>query len=101
MFPVLYTDATDAWKLRSRRNRLSIVTAGVRTELYIALLATFFWNVLPDGPLKSAAFFLATTSWLGSSPRRGVMLISSTRGSKVSIASQASRTMCGVARSIG
>lgn len=66
MFPVLYTDATDAWKLRSRRNRLSIVTAGVRTELYIALLATFFWNVLPDGPLKSAAFFLATTSWLAS-----------------------------------
>ena len=66
MFPVLYTDTTDAWKLRSRRARLCIVTAGVRTELYIALLATFFWNVLPDGPLKSAAFFLATTSWLAS-----------------------------------
>lgn len=66
MFPVLYTDTTDAWKLRSRRARLRIVTAGVRTELYIALLSTFFWNVLPDGPLRSAAFFLATTSWLAS-----------------------------------
>lgn len=66
MFPVLYTDTTDAWRLRSRRSRLRIVTAGVRTELYIAMLATFAWNVLPDGPLRSAAFFLATTSWVAS-----------------------------------
>ncbi len=66
MFPVLYTDTTDAWKLRSRRARLRIVTAGVRTELYIAMLATFLWNVLPEGPLRSAAFFLATTSWVAS-----------------------------------
>lgn len=66
MFPVLYTDTTDAWKLRSRRSRLRIVTAGVRTELYLALLATFLWGVLPDGALRSAAFFVATTSWITS-----------------------------------
>lgn len=66
MFPVLYTDTTDAWKLRSRRARLRIVTAGVRTELYIAMISTFLWNVLPDGPARSAAFFLATTSWFAS-----------------------------------
>lgn len=66
MFPVLYTDTTDAWRLRSRSSRLRIVTAGVRTELYIAMVATFLWNVLPDGPFRSATFFLATTSWLAS-----------------------------------
>ncbi|WP_298719098.1 biotin/lipoyl-binding protein [uncultured Oceanisphaera sp.] len=66
MFPVLYTDTTDAWRLRSRAARLRIVTAGVRTELYLALLATFLWNLLPDGPLRSAAFFVATTSWVTS-----------------------------------
>lgn len=66
MFPVLYTDTTDAWKLRSRRDRLRIVTAGVRTELYLALLATFLWGILPDGALRSAAFFVATTSWITS-----------------------------------
>lgn len=66
MFPVLYTDTTDAWKLRSRRERLRIVTAGVRTELYLALIATFLWGVLPDGVLRSAAFFVATTSWVTS-----------------------------------
>ncbi|WP_107851573.1 efflux RND transporter periplasmic adaptor subunit [Oceanimonas marisflavi] len=66
MFPVLYTDTTDAWRLRSRSARLRIVTAGVRTELYLALLATFLWSLLPDGPLRSAAFFVATTSWVTS-----------------------------------
>lgn len=66
MFPVLYTDTTDAWRLRSRSSRLRIVTAGVRTELYIAMVATFLWNILPDGPLRSVIFFLATTSWLAS-----------------------------------
>lgn len=66
MFPVLYTDTTDAWRLRSRKDRLRIVSAGVWTELYIALLATFVWAVLPDGSIKSAAFFLATTSWVTS-----------------------------------
>ncbi|WP_344953225.1 HlyD family efflux transporter periplasmic adaptor subunit [Zobellella aerophila] len=66
MFPVLYTDTTDAWRLRSKSARLRIVTAGVRTELYLALLATFLWNLLPDGPFRSAAFFIATTSWVTS-----------------------------------
>ncbi|WP_246589581.1 HlyD family efflux transporter periplasmic adaptor subunit [Marinobacterium ramblicola] len=66
MFPVLYTDTTDAWKLRSRRDRLRIVTAGVRTELYLALIATFLWGILPDGAMRSAAFFVATTSWVTS-----------------------------------
>ncbi|WP_445400284.1 HlyD family efflux transporter periplasmic adaptor subunit [Zobellella sp. An-6] len=66
MFPVLYTDTTDAWRLRSRAGRLRIVTAGVRTELYLALFATFLWNLLPDGPLRSAVFFVATTSWISS-----------------------------------
>ena len=66
MFPVLYTDTTDAWKLRSRRDRLRIVTAGMRTEIYLALIATFLWGLLPDGSLRSAAFFVATTSWITS-----------------------------------
>jgi putative peptide zinc metalloprotease protein len=66
LLPVLYTDTTDAWRLRTRGERLRIVTAGVRAELYLALIATFLWNVLPDGTLRSAAFFVATTSWVTS-----------------------------------
>ncbi|MEJ2612137.1 MAG: HlyD family efflux transporter periplasmic adaptor subunit [Candidatus Thiodiazotropha sp.] len=66
LLPVLYTDTTDAWRLRTRAERLRIVTAGVRAELYLALIATFLWNVLPDGTLRSALFFIATTSWVTS-----------------------------------
>jgi putative peptide zinc metalloprotease protein len=66
MFPVLYTDTTDAWRLRSSKDRLRIVVAGVATELHLAMLATFAWSFLPDGPLRSVAFFVGTTSWVTS-----------------------------------
>lgn len=66
MFPVLYTDTTDTWRLRSHRDRLRIVLAGVATELHLAMLATFAWSFLPDGPWRSVAFFVATTSWVTS-----------------------------------
>lgn len=64
MFPVLYTDVSDSWRIRSRRQRLLIGAAGIIVELYIALVCTFLWSFLPDGVYRSAAFFLATTSWI-------------------------------------
>ena len=64
MFPVLYTDITDAWRLTSRRQRLLIDAGGMITELAIASIAIFLWSFLPDGPARSAAFFAATTSWV-------------------------------------
>ncbi len=64
MFPVLYTDTTEAWKLRSRRQRILINAAGTITELGMASLATFSWSFLPDGPFRSIAFVVATTSWV-------------------------------------
>lgn len=63
MFPILYTDTTDAWRLRERRERLFIDAAGMMVELAIACLAIAAWSFLPDGPARSAAFFAATTSW--------------------------------------
>ncbi len=64
MFPVLYTDTTDAWRLRSRRERVLIGAGGMITELYIAMVATFLWTVLPPGLPKSLAFVLATVTWV-------------------------------------
>lgn len=64
MFPVLYTDVTDAWRLRSRRKRLLIGASGVAVELAIACLATLAWVFLPEGPLKSVAFTMATVGWI-------------------------------------
>lgn len=64
MWPVLYTDVNEAWKLPARRQRLRIAGAGIATELGLAVLATFLWSFLPEGPAKVAAFMLATSTWL-------------------------------------
>ena len=64
MWPVAYTDTTDAWRLTSRKARMAIGSAGVIAELALAGVATLAWNFLPDGPLRSAAFFMAAVSWI-------------------------------------
>ena len=64
MFPVLYTDTTDSWKLTSYRQRMFIGAAGMATELSIACIATFIWPFLSDGPLRSAVFILASLTWI-------------------------------------
>ncbi len=64
MMPMLYTDTTGAWRLTSRKKRLMIDCAGVTAELMIASVATLTWVFLPDGPARSVAFILATTSWI-------------------------------------
>lgn len=64
MWPVLYTDATDAWRLRSRRQRLIIGSAGMLVEIELALLCLLAWSILPDGIGKSLAFYIATASLL-------------------------------------
>lgn len=64
MFPILYTDTSDTWKIKSARERVHVGAAGMAMELYVACIATFCWAFLPEGILKSAAFLLATTSWI-------------------------------------
>lgn len=64
MWPVLFTDTNEAWKLKSRRARLQIGSAGVLAELMLAAYATLLWNFLPDGPLRAGVFMLATSTWL-------------------------------------
>lgn len=64
MWPVLYTDTSGAWRLASRRQRMSIGAAGMLAETALAAWATLAWSFLPDGMLRSAAFTLATTTWL-------------------------------------
>lgn len=66
LFPILYTDTTNAWKLKSKYQRLKIVVAGIKVELYLALIATFLWSFIPDGIFRSILFIIATTSWISS-----------------------------------
>ncbi len=64
MWPMLYTDTGESWRLRSHRQRLAISVAGVSVELALAGLATLAWALLDDGPLRQAALYLATTGWI-------------------------------------
>lgn len=64
LFPVLYTDVTDAWRLTDRRGRLLIGAAGMGLELVLAVLASMLWLVLPDGALRGAAFLVAGLTWI-------------------------------------
>jgi len=64
MWPVLYTDTSHAWRLTSRYKRLRIDAAGLTVELSLAIVATFIWNFLPDGSVRSAVFMLATVTWV-------------------------------------
>lgn len=66
LMPVLYTDTSGAWTLRSRRQRLMIDSAGIFTELALASLATILWVFLPEGGLRLCVFAIATTSWVTS-----------------------------------
>ena len=64
MWPVAYTDTNETWRLTDRMQRLKVASAGIATELVIAVWCTFAWAILPNGNLQSAAFVLATTSWV-------------------------------------
>ncbi|CAN0010958.1 unnamed protein product, partial [Phaeothamnion confervicola] len=62
MAPLLYTDVTDAWRLRDRRQRLAIDSAGIKVELAIAAVALLAWAFLPPGAARSIAFTLSVVS---------------------------------------
>jgi len=64
MWPMLYTDTTESWRLADRRQRLAIASAGFISELALAGLATLAWHLAGEGPLKEALFFVATTAWV-------------------------------------
>lgn len=66
MWPMLYTDTNDTWKLQSRRQRLAVGAAGMTVELAIATVSTLLWTFLPPGSLRDMTFVLATTTWVSS-----------------------------------
>ncbi len=63
-WPILYTDTTDSWRLRSGRQRALIGGAGMLVELGLASVCLLLWNFLPDGFLRTVLFMLSTSTWL-------------------------------------
>ncbi|MCG8648609.1 MAG: site-2 protease family protein [Pirellulales bacterium] len=59
--PLAYVDVTDAWKLRSRWQRVQIALAGVYLELMVASIAAWAWWLFPPAGIAqhlAAQFFL-------------------------------------------
>lgn len=64
LLPMFYTDVSDAWRVNDRRARLLIGAGGVLAELVLACIALLVWSLLPDGPGRTAAFMLASATWI-------------------------------------
>lgn len=64
LFPLFYTDVSDAWRVTDRRSRLLIGAGGILAELLLATIALLAWSLLTDGPWRTAAFMLASATWL-------------------------------------
>ncbi|WP_338521725.1 site-2 protease family protein [Pseudomonas batumici] len=64
LLPLFYTDVSDAWRVNDRKARLLIGAGGVLAEMVLACIALLAWSLLPDGPARTAAFMLASATWL-------------------------------------
>jgi len=64
MWPFLYTDVGETWKLADRKKQIVIASAGMATELALACFATLLWTITPEGAVKHVLFILATTTWV-------------------------------------
>lgn len=62
MYPVLYSETTNAWKLQSRRDRIYIAIAGVMAEVALASVALLLWHMLSPGLAQSVCFMVAIVS---------------------------------------
>ena len=62
LFPMLYTDTNESWKIKNPKHRIRVALAGVTVECYIAIIAMWLWMILPNGGVRSACFFLCTYS---------------------------------------
>ena len=62
MFPMLYSDVTDSWRLTRVRQRLMVDAAGMMVELSMGAIALLVWS-FTDGPVRQLCFFMATAGW--------------------------------------
>ena len=63
LYPILYTDTTDSWKMQDIKKRRDIGIAGIGAEFYLAIISLFLWHILPEGSLKSMTFIISSVSF--------------------------------------
>ena len=66
LWPVLYTDVNEIWRITDRYQRFMVSVAGIATEWILTVVATLVWSVVPEGPFQSAMFAVAAVGWVSS-----------------------------------
>jgi putative peptide zinc metalloprotease protein len=66
LYPILYTEATGAWRLKDKGARIDIGMAGVKFELYLAAIALIAWHFQDPGLGQMICFTIVMISLLGS-----------------------------------
>jgi len=61
-FPRFYTDITDSWRLKSRRQRMLIDAAGIIIELLLGGVAALVWLNSGPGAVNTIAYFVFAVS---------------------------------------
>lgn len=64
LWPVLYTDVTDGWKLPNRRQRILVSAAGIIAETIIAGICTIGWAMTQPGVANNIFFVIASVTWV-------------------------------------
>lgn len=62
LFPLLYTDASDAWKIPDSRKRMIIDCSGVLAELQAMIWMLFLWHFTDSTLIKSLITYAITVS---------------------------------------
>ncbi len=66
LYPILYTEATGAWRLKDKCARIDIGMAGVKFELYLAAIALIAWHFQDPGLGQMICFTIVMISLFGS-----------------------------------
>ncbi|MCA9051392.1 MAG: hypothetical protein KDA89_21790, partial [Planctomycetaceae bacterium] len=51
--PCLYCDVSDAWLMPDKRHRIAVSAAGILTEIALASVCTFLWQITEPGAVNS------------------------------------------------
>lgn len=58
LFPILYTDTSDSWRLKNRYHRLHIDLAGIISELHLVVWCLLLWNLVENPVVKSILVYI-------------------------------------------
>ncbi len=63
IYPILYTETTNVWRLLDRKKRIRVALAGLMAELSLAAFALIMWHILEPGFWQNVAYFVAFISF--------------------------------------